>query len=530
MDTEKRPGSLQGRADDDEGVLAEQGYKQELNRSWGLLQNFGVSFSIISVITGITTLFEYGLTTGGPAVMSIGWIVVSFFTFFVGLGMAEVTSAHPTSGGPYFWAAMLAPNQYQAAFYSWITGWFNFLGQVAVTTGITFGCANLIATLASVKAGFVPSPGSIIGIYAALLVSHGLVNTFGVKYLKYLNNTSIALHSLGIASFAIAVVAAAPTHRSASEVFGNFNDGTGDPGWSVRASPAYVACVGCLMSQYTITGFDASAHLSEETRKASWAAPLGVLTSIFCSALFGFFLILCLLFSIQDFDGTVNSEVGQPVLQILLDIFGEDGAIALFTLVIVCVWHCGLFSLTSNSRMYFAFARDRGIPKFFAHVDERFQSPIRTIWLGVFLSFCLALPSLGSAVAFSAATSIATIGLYISYGLPILIGLLYPKNFHKGPFNLKMASRPVALVAVLWICFITVVFCLPSLNPVDSQSLNYTPVAVGIVAAGAFGSWIWARKWFTGPIRQIEAEAHGVNIEEPGALEKLEAEKTKSSQ
>lgn len=109
------------------------------------------------------------------------------------------------------------------------------------------------------------------------------------------------------------------------------------------------------MSQYTITGFDASAHLSEETRNASWSAPIGVLTSISCSAVFGFFLLLCLLFSVQDFDSTVKSDVGQPVLQILIDIFGEDGAIVLFTLVIICVWHCGLFSLTSNSRMMFAF-------------------------------------------------------------------------------------------------------------------------------------------------------------------------------
>lgn len=111
------------------------------------------------------------------------------------------------------------------------------------------------------------------------------------------------------------------------------------------------------MSQYTITGFDASAHLSEETHNASWSAPIGVLTSIIVSAVFGWFLILCLLFSIQDFNRTVGSPTGQPVLQILLDIFGEDGAIVLFTLVIVCVWHCGLFSITSNSRMMFAFGK-----------------------------------------------------------------------------------------------------------------------------------------------------------------------------
>jgi len=173
--------------------------------------------------------------------------------------------------------------------------------------------------------------------------------------------------------------------------------------------------------------------------------------------------------------------------------------------------------------MMFAFSRDKGLPAFFHHVDDRFQAPVRTIWLAAFLAFCLALPSLGSSVAFSAATSIATIGLYISYGLPILVGLIWPKNFTKGPFNLGRASRPVALIAVLWILFITVIFCLPELNPVNSQTLNYTPVAVGIVALWAFGSWfLWAKRWFTGPIRQIEAEAAGVDIEAPGALEKLE--------
>ena len=124
------------------------------------------------------------------------------------------------------------------------------------------------------------------------------------------------------------------------------------------------------MSQYTITGFDASAHLSEETRRASWSAPIGILTSLVVSAVFGFMVILCLLFSIQDFDKTINSKVDQPVLQILIDIFGDDGAIVLFTLIIVCVWHCGLFSMTSNSRMMFAFSKFLPKPKINAELID----------------------------------------------------------------------------------------------------------------------------------------------------------------
>lgn len=404
---------------------------------------------------------------------------------------------------------------------------FNLLGQVAVTTGISFGLAGLISTTALIKTSYVPTPGKTIGIYAAVLISHGVVNTFGVHILRYLNNTSILLHSAGITAFAIAVLAKAPTHQSAKFVFATFYDGTG--GWAERASPAYVAACGALMSQYTLTGFDASAHLSEETRKASWSAPIGVISSVGFSAIFGFFVLLSLLFSIQDFDATLATEYKQPVVQILVDIFGDDGAVVLMCLIMICVWHCGLFSMTSNSRMMFAFARDGGIPHFFHKVDDKFRSPIRTVWLAATLSFCLALPSLGSSVAFAAATSIATIGLYISYGIPILIGMIYASDFNarKGPFNLRGLSRPIAFVAVAWIGFITIIFCLPTTNPVSSQTLNYTVVAVGIIAIFANAVWlITARKWFVGPIREIEeADRLGVDITEPGVLEKAEEER-----
>jgi amino acid transporter len=240
--------------------------------------------------------------------------------------MAEITSAIPTSGGPYFWAAMLSPPKY-APFLSWITGWANFVGQFAVSCGIIFGLAGLISTAASVLGDYEPSPGKTMGIHAALLFAMGMINTFGVKILGYLNNISIILHSIGVASFAIAILAKAPTHQSAKFVFTKFNDATGDPSWSERASPAYVAICGILISQYTITGFDASAHLSEETRNADRSAPIGVLTSVGVSAVFGFFLMISLLFSIQDFEATVSAP--QPVLQILLDVFGHRGATAL---------------------------------------------------------------------------------------------------------------------------------------------------------------------------------------------------------
>ncbi|KAJ6541982.1 APC amino acid permease [Mycena vulgaris] len=510
---------------DDEMELARMGYKQELNRELGVMQNFGVSFSIISVITGISSLFAYGLNNGGSAVMVWGWVVVSVFTMLVGLAMAEVCSAHPTSGGPYFWAAMLSRPQ-NAPLASWITGWFNLLGQVAVTTGISFACATFLGTVCALKTNFVPTANTNIGIYAAVLVAQGTINTFGVHLLHYLNNISVWWHAIGTFSLVVAILAKAPSHQSASFVFTTFFDGTG--GWGDRASHAYVVVIGILMAQYTLTGFDASAHMTEETKNAAMSGSIGIVMAIGVSSLLGFFLLLGLLFSIQDLDGTLHSATGQPVTQIFLDTVGEDGAIVLMVIVIGAMFLCGTFSITSNSRMMFAFARDGGIPghKFFNYVNTKWKSPIRTVWLACFLSFCLGLPSLGSTVAFSAATSIATIGLYISYGIPIALRVIYRDQFVRGPFHLGAFSYPIAITSVLWIMFISIAFILPSVNPVNSQTLNYSIVAVGIVIFYSVGFWlISARKWFAGPVKQIAAEEMGINVMEPAEAHKLEQEK-----
>ncbi|KAJ3818710.1 amino acid/polyamine transporter I [Lentinula raphanica] len=500
----------------DEAELAKMGYKQELKRELGLMQNFGVSFSIISVITGIPSLFLYGLNTGGPSVMVYGWIIVSFFTLLVGMAMAG--AAHPTSGGPYFWAAMLSKPK-DAPLTSWITGWFNLLGQVAVTTGISFACASFISTLATFRTGFVPTANTQIGVYAAVLFSQG-VSTFGVRVLHYLNNISVWWHAIGTFSLVVAILAKAPTHQSGHFVFQTFIDGTG--GWAERASPAYVAVTGILMAQYTLTGFDASAHMTEETTNAAMSGSIGIIMAIGVSAVLGLYLLLGLLFSIQNLDDTINTATGEPVAQIFLDCVGEDGAIVLMIIVIGAMYFCGTFSVTSNSRMMYAFARDGGLPgsKFFAYVNTRWKSPIRTVWLACTLSFILGLPSLGSAVAFSAATSIATIGLYISYAIPIALRVIYHADFTRGPFHLGAFSFPVAITAVIWIAFISIVFILPQENPVDSQTLNYAIVAVGIVVTYSVGYWlISARRWFAGPVKQIAAEEMGINVMQPGSAD-----------
>ena len=188
-----------------------------------------------------------------------------------------------------------------------------------------------------------------MGILAVILVSHVCINFFSVRTLRYMIYTSIGLQAVGITCVSIGVLAKAEKHQSARFVFSKFYDGTGQDGaegWSIRATPAYVAAVGILMSQFTILGFDASAHLCEETRKAVRDAPLGMMYAIAGSSTIGFFMLIALLFSIQDFETVRNAK--QPVLQILTDACGHGGGLVIMVFIMLCIWHCGLFSLVSN--------------------------------------------------------------------------------------------------------------------------------------------------------------------------------------
>src|SRR6202453_3895314 len=214
----------------DKQRLHELGYAQELRRHMSGFSNFAVSFTIISILSGCLTLYGTGMTDGGPVIITWGWPFVGIMTLFVGLGMAEVCSSFPTAGGLYYWAAKLAPNN--PAAWSWFTGWFNFLGQVAITAGIDFGCAFFINALLDFQWGFSTTVRwHTIVLFAAILVLHGVLNQFGVRLVALLNNVSVWWHILGVLIIVL-VLAISPTHhQSASFVFTHFVNNTGWGSW-----------------------------------------------------------------------------------------------------------------------------------------------------------------------------------------------------------------------------------------------------------------------------------------------------------
>jgi amino acid transporter len=251
--------------DADVAKLHALGYAQELRRRMSGFSNFAVSFTIISVLSGCLTLYYFGMEYGGPVDIVWGWIIVGIMTTIVGLGMAEIASAYPTAGGLYYWAAKLAPEN--PGIWSWFTGWFNLLGQVAITAGIDYGFATFFSVFLNLTMGYKDTVGYILIVYAGILIVHGVLNTFGVRLVSLLSDVSAWWHVCGVLVIAVVLFFVPSHHASASFIFTKFENQT------TLGVPIYVFMLGLLMAQYTFTGYDASAHMSEETHSASLAAP-----------------------------------------------------------------------------------------------------------------------------------------------------------------------------------------------------------------------------------------------------------------
>ncbi|MFD9882996.1 amino acid permease [Streptomyces alboflavus] len=490
----------------DEDRLKQLGYQQTLSRSMSGRANFGVSFTIISILSGCMTLYGYGLNTGGPAVIMWGWLFVGVMTLFVGLAMAEVCSSYPTSAGLYFWAHRMAPERSRAA-WAWFTGWFNTLGQIAVTAGIDFGAATFLNALLDLQFGFEATPEHTIILFGCILALHGALNTFGVRVVAFLNEVSIWWHVLGVVVICGALAIVPDDHQSTSFVLGEFVNNTG------FSSSIYVVAIGLLMAQYTFTGYDASAHMTEETIDAATAGPKGIVRSIIVSLVAGFVLLFGFTFAIQSYSGALDSDTGVPPAQILMDALGTTASKWMLLVIIVAQLFCGMASVTANSRMIYAFSRDGALPfsRTWHKLNPTTRTPTNAVWLATGGAFALGLPYLWNNTAYAAVTSIATIGLYIAYVIPTYLRLRQGDRFERGPWHLGSWSGIVGTIAIAWVAVITVLFMLPQSSPVTRDTFNYAPIAVGVVVAFC-GTWwlVSARKWFLNPDRPRDVSGASV--------------------
>ncbi|MGW3135022.1 amino acid permease [Streptomyces sp. NPDC001139] len=465
----------------DDAFLAELGIKPELSRKMGAFGNFAISFSVICILAGGMSLFGFGLGHGGPAVMLGSWLVIGFMTLLVGLSLADVVSAYPTSGGPYFMADKLGGRRW-----GWVTGWLNLLGLLGAIAGIDYGAAAFAGAFAQMQWGVTPTDGSTMLIFGCILLVHGLLNSVGVRLVTVLNSLSVWWQLIGVLIIVGALTVAPAEHQSLSFVFTHFHNDTG------FANPFYVCMVGALLAGYTFCGYDASAHVAEETTDAQRSAPRGIVRSIAWSWVAGFVLLFGLLFAMQDYAATQNSATGVPPAQIFLDVLGASGAKALLLVVIVAMLFCGNAEVAAASRMVYAFSRSRALPGWQAwrRVNEKTKTPTRAVWAVIVVPFVLALPSLWSPAAYGAITAINAVGMTPAYGIPVFLALRKGRAYQPGRWSLGRWRRPIGYVAVAYVAVITVVFCLPQSTPITAESFNYAGVTLLVALLLAWVTWM----------------------------------------
>lgn len=508
---------------DDERRLAELGYKQELHRSWSGFSNFAISFSIISILAGCFTTFGQAWNNGGPVAISIGWPVISAFILIIGFTLSELLSAYPTAGGIYWWAATLGGPK--AGFY---TGWLNLVGLLAVTASVAYGAASftnvLIQTISpSYATNFLGGDYLVQQFFwfIVLMAFALFVNVLKSHVLAMINNISVWWHVFGAALVVLVLVFTTDEHQSFNFMFTQRynNSGFGDNMYWF-----YVLPLGFLLTQYTITGFDASAHLSEETQGASMNAAKGLWKSIFYSAVGGWVLLLSFLYVavntdyINSFDPAVNPYGGGSIFAVLASALSPTMLKLVLFISAAGQIFCTAACLTSCSRMMFAFSRDGAVPgwRMWSKVNAS-RTPVNAVVVSAVIGVIITLPALykspsGVPTAFYAVVSVAVIGLYLAFLIPIWLRLKMGDAFKPGPWNNGGKYKWMNLVAVLEIAIISVYFILPFAPagvPGNADfawtAVNYAPIlTIGTLIILTIWWQTSVKNWYTGPKRNVE--------------------------
>jgi amino acid transporter len=476
---------------DDVRQLESMGYAQELLRRMSGFSNFAISFSIICILAGGITSLQLGVSAVGGAAAGVIWPLGMLFSLVVAACMAQVASAFPTAGALYHWSSILGGRGW-----GWATAWFNLVGLMFVTAAVNVGAYGLFVNFVGPELGIDPAGlgvGHQVAGVTLITVSQALFNHFGIRWTTLLTDFSGYLIFIVTLLLGAVMLLGAPSLDVARLFsFDNVSGARGSDVWPESSSLVRMTLLALMWPIYTITGFDASAHTSEETLQASHNVPRGILRSVVVSGLFGWAMVACFVLAAPDVSQA--AQQGANIFPWLMQ-HVAPGAVGtvLWAGIVGANYLCGLACVTSTSRMTYAFARDGGLPlsSLLDRVSPRWKTPVPAIWL-------TALLTVGStlyAPAYSTLTTACVIFLYLSYVMPTLVGFFaYGGRWTKmGPFDLgrrwyrSLAAASVAgALLVVWI----------GVQPPNDKALSVLAAATTALLAAW---WLGIRKRFRGP-------------------------------
>ncbi|KKY16533.1 putative amino acid transporter [Diplodia seriata] len=494
------------------------GHADELRREFSVWSLGALLVCLMATWEALSSVVAQALTNGGAPCLFYNYIIAFIGTLLTAASLAEIASIYPTAGGQYHWVASLAPSHTRLVA-SWFTGWINIGGQVVLTASAAFAAGlqfQALIVLNDASGTYVPQRWQGMMFYWAVIAYSTAINIFGSRILPHTNTLSGIGHVVGfIATVLVLGIMGIGKEggHSASYVFKEVDNTSG---WS---NDGVSWMVGLLSAVYPFLGYDAAAHLAEELPNPSRSVPIAMIGSIVVNGLMGLIYCLVLLFALGDLSSLLASPTGFPFMQLFLNVtHSRAGATILALFISLIAMAANAAGTTSTSRTAWAFARDRAAPcsAYFAHVDERSQVPLRMVLATAALQGLLGFVYLAGATAFNAVLSMAVLGMYASYILPVAYMLAYGRRTDSSPvkdaatkitpaFTLGAWGPWVNAASVAWLAVAMVFSTFPSVRPVTPQNMNYSVVVLGgWVAAGAVYYFGWARRWYEGPVVVVD--------------------------
>lgn len=470
-------------------------YKREF--SW--LSCISFAFSISGLFGSVTTTLVYPLEAGGAASAVWCWLICGIGCMCITMSVSELVSAYPTSGGLYFTCKYLAPESWMAEI-SWLCGWVNILGQIAGIASTEYSCAQLLLAAVSMGTDFsyLPTARQTVGVMAAITLIHGVLNSMNTAFLERITRGYVIFHLAVLVACCVALLVKCDYKHDSSYVWTEI---VPDAGWSPTG---FSFLFGFLSASWTMTDYDATAHIAEEIKnpevKAPWAITIALTMTYIGGWLFTIVLSYCS-GTITGDDGILASPVAQPAAQIFYNVLGPAGGIAFTVFAFIVLNFTGMTGMQAGARTFWALSRDELVPasKIWYKINRRTQTPVYSVWLLVFWCIAINLIGLGSYTAIAAIFNVTAIALDWSYMIPVICKMCNNK-FEPGPYNLGRWGWWINLYAALWTTFVTVIFVLPTILPVTPDNMNYASVI--LVAILLFATIYWyaaGRKYYIGP-------------------------------
>jgi amino acid transporter len=479
-------------------VLHGMGYAQELSRSMSKFSNFAISFSIICILSGGINSFAQAISSVGGAGAGIGWIVGCALSGMFALAMAQIASAFPTAGGLYHWGSILG-----GRFVGWLTAWLNLLGLITVLGAINIGTAYFFAGTFGASFGFTGSDIQVVVFVAVITAIQALFNHLGIKVTTLLTDISGYIIFATTAVLVVACLYYAPAiDISRLWTFTNYSGEAGGNVFPQSDNVGYLFLLCLLLPVYTITGYDASAHTSEETKSAATSVPKGIVNAVIWSSLIGWVMICAITLAIPDMATAAGQ--GWGMFFATMDAIMPKGlTTVLYIGILIAQLLCGLATVTSASRMLFAFSRDDGMPfgsKALASVSPKYRTPVNAIWTATVLAILYVVLAMSIKIAGTSIYVIVVnstlVFLFLSFTVPLVAGLFaYGTAKWPNPGPWAMSAGLYKLVTVLSVVGMGVILFI-AVAPPNERVLW---IVLGFIALALVVWVLFENRRFKGP-------------------------------